>query len=264
MRTKLDQIEARLQALIESSIEILARGDAQHRLAHQLVRAAFENINTDLDERSIGPEVFSIYLHPESLEYWRNHSNQLAEISACLQEAAREHGIYFSSQPVIRLVPDPQLAVDDINVIASDEENISGQTAAFSPIPTPPAQTAIPRNAFLIIDGNRVFSLDRVVINIGRRADNHLVLEDPRISRSHAQIRAIRGQYVLFDLNSTGGTIVNGRRINQCALKPGDVISLSGVPLIYGEDSAADEETYDIGFTRSMNAPDNEPPEIIE
>jgi pSer/pThr/pTyr-binding forkhead associated (FHA) protein len=46
---------------------------------------------------------------------------------------------------------------------------------------------------------------------------------------------------VLFDLNSTGGTYVNGQRIYQHALKAGDVISLSGVPVIYGEDTPSDE-----------------------
>jgi len=264
MRTRLDQIEARLQALIESSIDLLARGDAQQRLAHQLVAAAFENIITDPDGRSIAPDIFTIYLHPDNLEYWQNHSTRLSEISDSLQEAAREYGVHFSSQPAIRLATDPQLNVEGIRVIASEQGYIDGQTAAFSPVPTTPTQSTIPSNAFLIIDGNHVFPLSRIVINIGRRPDNHLVLPDPRVSRAHAQIRAIRGQYVVFDLNSTGGTIVNGRRINQCALKPGDVISLSGVPLIYGEDSASDEETNEMGYTQSMSSPHDEPPEIIE
>lgn len=58
--------------------------------------------------------------------------------------------------------------------------------------------------------------------------------------------------------------MVNGRRVHQCALKPGDVISLSGVPLIYGEETS--DETYQMGSTSSMDvsASDVEPPEIIE
>jgi pSer/pThr/pTyr-binding forkhead associated (FHA) protein len=67
--------------------------------------------------------------------------------------------------------------------------------------------------------------------------DNQLVIDDPRVSRSHAQLRAIKGRYILFDLNSTGGTFVNGQRTNQSILYPGDVISLSGVPLIFGQDN---------------------------
>lgn len=87
------------------------------------------------------------------------------------------------------------------------------------------------------MEGTKVFPLTQSVINIGRRLDNHIVIDDPRVSRRHAQLRAIRGWYILFDLNSTGGTYVNGQRVTQSILYPGDVISLAGVPLIYGQDN---------------------------
>ena len=95
----------------------------------------------------------------------------------------------------------------------------------------------IPSNAFLIVEGVKVFPLTLPVINIGRRLDNQLVIDDPRVSRNHSQLRAIKGRYVLFDLNSTGGTFVNGQRINQSVLYPGDVVSLAGVALIFGQDN---------------------------
>ena len=62
-------------------------------------------------------------------------------------------------------------------------------------------------------------------------------------SRLHAQLRAIKGRFIIFDLDSTGGTFVNTQRINQCALYPGDVISLAGYPLVYGQDAPAIGET---------------------
>lgn len=259
---RLDQIEARLQALIEKSVDIFARGDAQHRLAHQLVYAAQQKLQTTPDGQETAPSLFTIYLHPDSLGFWREHNHLLDAISRNLGEVARENGVTFTRDPYIRLEPDPDLPIEGIRVEASEQFEASGHTAAFSAVPTTPHHTT-PRNAFLIVEGNRVFPLNRSVINIGRRADNQLVMPDPRVSRSHAQIRVVRGQYVLFDLNSTGGTMVNGRRIHQCALKPGDVISLSGVPLIYGEETP-DDDTYEIGFTRSMNTPNSDPPEIIE
>jgi pSer/pThr/pTyr-binding forkhead associated (FHA) protein len=67
--------------------------------------------------------------------------------------------------------------------------------------------------------------------------ENQLVIDDPRVSRTHAQLRAIKGRYVVFDLNSTGGTFVNGQRTSQSALYPGDVISLAGVTLVFGQDN---------------------------
>jgi pSer/pThr/pTyr-binding forkhead associated (FHA) protein len=95
----------------------------------------------------------------------------------------------------------------------------------------------VPDNAFLIVEGVKVFPLNEPVANIGRRLDNQLVIDDPRVSRNHAQLRSIKGRFVLFDLNSTGGTFVNGQRTSQTVLYPGDVISLAGVALIFGQDN---------------------------
>ena len=93
----------------------------------------------------------------------------------------------------------------------------------------------IPEDAFVIVDGIKVIPLTQPLIRIGRRLENNLVLDDPRVSRTHAELRAINGRYVLFDLNSTGGTFVNGLRITQSVVYPGDVISLAGVNLVYGQ-----------------------------
>ena len=95
--------------------------------------------------------------------------------------------------------------------------------------------TTIPEEAFLVIDGAKVYPLTLTVITIGRRLENTLVIDDPRVSRTHAQLRAINGRYVVFDLNSSGGTFLNGRKTTQAIVYPGDVISLSGVDLIYGQ-----------------------------
>jgi len=96
------------------------------------------------------------------------------------------------------------------------------------------------------VDGVQIFPLTQPVINIGRRTDNHLVIEDARISRLHAQLRAVHGQYVIFDLDSTGGTWVNGERVKQSTLIPGDVVSLSGVPLVYGQETTYPEDTQKV------------------
>ncbi len=87
--------------------------------------------------------------------------------------------------------------------------------------------------AFLVVDGSRYVPLDRTVINIGRRRDNTIVLDDRRVSRQHCQLRFRFGEFVLYDLGSRGGTFVNNIRVSESVLRPGDVISLAGVPLVY-------------------------------
>jgi pSer/pThr/pTyr-binding forkhead associated (FHA) protein len=90
------------------------------------------------------------------------------------------------------------------------------------------------RTAFLIVDGQRAVSLERAVTSIGRKSDNHIVIKNEHVSRYHAQIRNIKGSYVVMDLESTVGTSVNGQKVSQAFLKQGDVISVGGIPLIFG------------------------------
>ena len=263
MKTRLDQIEARLQSLIEGSASFLMRGNLEQRLAHQLVAAVQDSIINEPDGHMIAPGEYTISLHPELEAYWKAHFVELENVARSLQEVAREYGILFASEPELLLTANPQLQPDEVQVKASGRSSSEGQTSVFPPQRGELARNDIPHNAFLIVDGKKVFPLNHNVINIGRRSDNHLVLPDPRVSRVHAQIRAVRGQYILFDLNSSGGTLVNGQRIHQYTLKPGDVISLSGVSLIYGEDPNPDLESDDTGNTRTLNTK-NQPPEVLE
>jgi hypothetical protein len=111
------------------------------------------------------------------------------------------------------------------------------------------AAQPVPPGAFLVVDGVRLFPLERGVISIGRDPQNDLVLADRRVSRQHAQLRAVGGRFVVFDLDSTGGTSLNGRHVSHHPLSPGDVISLAGVPLVYGQESpAGSEHTQEISL----------------
>lgn len=95
---------------------------------------------------------------------------------------------------------------------------------------------SLPANAFFLMEGGKVYPLDRAVTNIGRMLDNHLVIDDPRVSRHHAQVRAVQGHFVLADLESTGGIFVNGRRVTETIMYPNDIISLAGVILTFQQD----------------------------
>ncbi len=95
----------------------------------------------------------------------------------------------------------------------------------------PEAQQA--EDAFLIVNGVDLFPLKLPITSIGRKIDNVLVLNDPRVSRQHAELRRFRGRYVVFDMGSTGGTYVNGHRVSHSVVYDGDVISLAGVLLVF-------------------------------
>ena len=75
------------------------------------------------------------------------------------------------------------------------------------------------------------------IIRIGKSSTNDIIYSDPLVSSDHAKIyRADDGQFYIADLKSTNGIYLNGRRIYENVLKPGDVIHICGYKLIYDQD----------------------------
>jgi RsiW-degrading membrane proteinase PrsW (M82 family) len=74
--------------------------------------------------------------------------------------------------------------------------------------------------------------LNRVHFSIGRMPGNDLILDDPQVSRYHATVRWLNGQFVIEDLGSANGTWVNGRRITgPTPLLPGQQVTLGQTTL---------------------------------
>jgi pSer/pThr/pTyr-binding forkhead associated (FHA) protein len=64
---------------------------------------------------------------------------------------------------------------------------------------------------------------------IGRDATNGVPLAmDTTVSRRHAVIAADGGGYIIRDQGSSNGTFVNGQRVEETALRPGDEVSIGG------------------------------------
>lgn len=68
------------------------------------------------------------------------------------------------------------------------------------------------------------FYLNKPTMNIGRAANNDIVIPEQTVSNHHARITIENGSFFLTDLGSTNGTFVNGTRVDRKLLKPGDII----------------------------------------
>src|SRR5207248_5970461 len=74
------------------------------------------------------------------------------------------------------------------------------------------------------------------VMTIGRQAGTYLLIDHPSVSRRHAEIAYANGQYVLRDLGSSNGTLVNDTRLTPDSahiLKSGDSIRFGKVPFAF-------------------------------
>jgi len=261
MKLKLEQLESRLQALIEVRlVSVLPGFQVEDLVVQKLASAMKSNLVEDVDGKKLVPNVFTLIVGPKSVERWQQPKLLEAMINS-LKIVGEEAGLKFSAPPTISIVQNSQQQESMVDVVASHQleaaADTRGMTPAFEGIKST-TKESLPQNAFLIVDGVKVFPLLESVINIGRRLDNKLVIDDPRISRNHAQLRAIKGRYVIFDLNSTGGTFVNGQRTSQSVLYPGDVISLAGVPLVFGQDNPPPRP--DLADTNPLNEASAERP----
>ena len=240
MKLRLDQLEANLQKLVEDQLSGILPGlKLEDRVIQHLATALRDNVIQQKDESAIAPDTFTLIVATDTSPMWKD-PRIIDALRNIITTAGKDVGLKFVTQPTINITTDNKFSADEVSVVAAHKlepvaETQGMQTSLYNE--EPGEGENIPENAFLIIEGVKVHQLSDSVVNIGRRLENQLVIDDPRVSRNHAQLRAIKGRFVLFDLNSTGGTFVNGQRTSQTVLYPGDVISLAGVALIFGQDN---------------------------
>jgi pSer/pThr/pTyr-binding forkhead associated (FHA) protein len=161
-----------------------------------------------------------------------------------LADVARE-GPTVEAPPVVAMAPELELAapepappepsppepapppapVSDGGIRAEGTE-----TRAFRR-PAPAAARAVLRVTER--DGReRVVEVDGSPLTVGRATDNALVIADGRVSRHHGRLQARRGMLVYTDLGSTNGSRVNGIRVDEIVLGPGDRLMLGDVMLV--------------------------------
>jgi Protein of unknown function (DUF3662)/FHA domain len=84
----------------------------------------------------------------------------------------------------------------------------------------------------LVVDGRR-YTLTGPLTSIGRSSACDIALDDASASRRHAELRRRGGKTVLVDLDSTNGTLVNGRRVREAPLRAGDRITIGTTTIVF-------------------------------
>jgi len=256
LQTILGQLESRLQTFFEGGAARLFPGGECTGLSQRLADAMLAEVQLQPDGSLLAPNVFTVIVHPALECTLPEKAGLLVELADILQRTGEEASFSFLAPPFVRVVTDDGLSPQEIQVLTAFSQAETGDTSVLrrahfaeadsavgqDPTSSETAQTAgtdPSSGAFLIVDGIRTIPLTRQGLTIGRRPDMTLVLEDTHVSRVHAQIRLVQDRYVIFDLDSSGGTYVNGQRVTQCLLHPGDVISLAGAQLVFGHESSS-------------------------
>ena len=233
-RSALSRVEDLIRKVVEEPFTWLA-GDPldPFHLATHLVR-----IYEDAPSDSLPPNYFTISVSPEDFAEVADGRGaelelQVADYVALLAE---RRGLHISETLTVAFESaDGELARRARIVAGRLAEQPDVNTEVFTLDPGDAVLEAIrAADAFLIVQGRQHIALDRPVTRIGRRMDNDIVLDLASISRQHAQIRWRQRYFVLYDVSRHGQTAVNGVPIREHILRPGDVIALSDVMLVYG------------------------------
>lgn len=247
MDKPLSRLEARLQRLIEGGSSRLFSGkDLKSAFATLLVERMQAEAQLNGKGQLIAPHIYSIAINDQDAESLNANLNLIRELQAALSSAAAKAEIHLSAEPELQFRSSTKIPVGDFEV-SSSGLNVSLASTQSLELTEENAEKKLPQGAFLIVNGSNIFPITESIVNIGRKNDNHLVIDDSHVSRHHAQLRAISGSYHFFDLGSTGGSTINEQAVKNAALLAGDVISLAGIPLIYGQDAgSAEAETREI------------------
>lgn len=88
----------------------------------------------------------------------------------------------------------------------------------------------------------RTIPINKNKITIGRTDENDIVLHSPYISRLHARMVWEEGSFYIEDVNSSLGTLVNGKKISRIKLKNNDKIKLGATGITFMEPGTDDNE----------------------
>lgn len=81
----------------------------------------------------------------------------------------------------------------------------------------------------VVIEGpnkGKKITLNKNLTTVGKRENNDIALADKTVSRNHLEIEYNSDSFLLRDLNSTNGTYINGTKVKEAYLAPGDIIKI--------------------------------------
>lgn len=255
MRINLKIIEEKLKAFFEEQLHFFADSDPFIQLSRDLL-ASMESDDSAADGQNLVPNIFRISIRDqkvfesEDLEIWKKF------IMDYLNESARTNNLDLSGPIHIQFFYNPDIE-KEFSIETASSSVSSGITIQMATAQDQSEKADESAHAYLITPYDTFYSIKKNIINIGRQEENDLVVDNLRVSRVHAQIREVDGRHLLFDLDSTTGTKVNGRRVSQHALSPGDVIDIGDVPLIYNFEIIEENPKEEKNATKAFNLQDD-------
>jgi FHA domain-containing protein len=244
----LQRFENRLEQAVSGAFAKAFRSAVQPvEVAAALQREVDNSAQILSRNRRLVPNQFHVELSPQDHERLSPYSSTLAqELTEMLRDHAHEQSYVFTGPVTIAFHERDDLSTGRFRVRSS-------ALAKVTPVSDSSVTDTAVRRAHVILEVNGMkHPLDPPGIVIGRGTEADLRINDPGVSRRHAEIRVSANDTTgtdvsVVDLGSTNGMLVNGTRVQQATLDEGGTIKIGNttmtvrfVPQERGEDRSSD------------------------
>jgi hypothetical protein len=252
----LRSIESKLESLFEGVFGRAFRANVQPvELARKLVKEMDEHRNVSVS-RVYVPNQYTVYLSSADREQFFGYEDQLrTELAEYLSEHARRESYVLLTGPTVSFETDEDLDVGVFGIATQmtqapeDERKAEpdipdvapGATMVYKPAAQPteaasPVDLGVQREvAVLTWDGQR-HEIEKRKVVIGRSKDADIRVDDPNVSRRHAEVQQEGATWWVVDLDSTNGVEVQGRRVKRMKLEDGTRFTIGSTEIAFSRE----------------------------
>ncbi len=248
----LRNIEHKIESLFEGVFGRAFRTHVQPvELARKLIKEMDDHKNVSVS-RVYVPNEYDVYLSEPDREQFADYEASLVdELRDYLAEHARREGYVLLTQPRVAFNTDADLELGEFGIAtkmaqspAGDERAPeAGATMIYKPRAQPteavsPEELGVDREDVTLELQGRSYPVDKRRVVLGRSRDCDVQVNDPNVSRRHAELRQEGATYWLVDLDSTNGIEVGGRRQKRVKLESGTTVTLGSTEVTFRRELA--------------------------
>lgn len=224
----LQRFERRIEEMINRPFARAFKAEVQPvEIASALQRECDDRAAIVSRGRTMVPNEFVVALGEHDHERLNVYAEALgAELAAMVSEHAKEQHYVFLGPVSVAFELDDELETGRFRVRSTA---VAGAVAAD---PSRGHQTGRTGTPWLEV-GSTTYALTGPTTTIGRGSETDLRIDDPGISRNHAEVRLQGGDVTIVDVGSTNGVVINGRRVQQQRLEDGTAIVLGSTTVIF-------------------------------
>jgi hypothetical protein len=243
----LRNIEHKIESLFEGVFGRAFRANVQPvELARKLIKEMDDHKTVSVSKIYV-PNEYEVYLSEPDREQFADYEQSLAdELKDYLVEHARREGYVLLAQPRVFLKTDADLAIGEFGIATRMTQKPAeagpapepGATMIYKPVQQPTeaasaVELGVGREVVSLELQGRQFAVDKRRVVLGRSRECDIQVEDPNVSRRHAEIRQEGATYWMVDLDSTNGIEVNGRRQRRVKLENGTRLVLGSTEVVF-------------------------------